>query len=192
MSTSNVEVCNIALQKLGAQRITDLDDTTNSNARECKACFTQQRDAELRRHPWNFAIKRASLPADTDGPKFGPTNFFTLPSDFIRLLPQDPEEAINTLDWRIEGKKIATYMDAPLEIRYVYRVTDPNEFDTLFVECLASRIALHLCEKITGSNSKKGACIDDYKNALAEARRTNGIENIAQEPPADPWITARL
>ncbi len=191
MATSDVAICNIALQKLGAARITSLAEDS-VEARECNACYEQQRDAELRKHPWNFAIARVSLPADATAPAFGPANSFTLPSDFLRLLPVDPEEVINDEDWRIEGKKILTNDSAPLQVRYIYRVTDPNEFDSLFVEALASKIAFQICEKITQSNQKKAAAAEDYKMAIAAARRINAFENVAQEPPPDPWDTARL
>lgn len=191
MATSDVAICNNAMQKLGAARITSLAEDS-VEARECNACYEPQRDAELRKHPWNFAIKRVSLPADATAPAFGPANSFTLPSDFLRLLPVDPEEVINNEDWRIEGKKILTNDSAPLQVRYIYRVTDPNEFDPLFEEALASRIALQTCEKITHSNQKKAAAAEDYKMAIAAARRINAFENVAQEPPPDPWDTARL
>ena len=188
---SEVDIANRALQKLGAERIVSLTQDSE-NARACNLAYPLVRDAELRAHPWNFAIARVSLPADATAPAFGPANSFTLPSDFLRLLPVDPEEVINDEDWRIEGKKILTNDSAPLQVRYIYRVTDPNEFDSLFVEALASKIAFQICEKITQSNQKKAAAAEDYKMAIAAARRINAFENVAQEPPPDPWDTARL
>lgn len=191
MATSDVAICNLAMQKLGAARITALSEDS-VEARECNACYEAQRDAELRKHPWNFAIARVSLPADATAPAFGPANSFTLPADFVRLLPKDPEEVTNDDDWRIEGKKILTNDSAPLEIRYIYRVEDPNEFDALFVEALACKIAIQTCEKITTSSQKKAAVVEEYKSAINSAKRTNAIENVAAEPPPDPWDTARL
>ena len=191
MAVSEVSICNSALQKLGAGRITALTDDSEE-ARECNTCYESMRDAELRKHAWNFAIARATLPAETYDPDFGPANSFPLPSDFLRLLPVDPEDVTNTNDWRIEGKKIRTNDSAPLYIRYIYRVEDPNEFDSIFREMLACSIALQICEKLTSSNQKKAAISEEYKSWRAEARRINAFENIAQEPPPDTWDTARL
>lgn len=191
MATSDVAICNSALQKLGASRITSLAEDSEE-ARQCSGCFEQQREAELRKHTWNFAIARATLPAETYDPDFGPANSFALPSDFLRLLPVDPEDVTNTNDWRIEGRSIRTNDSAPLYIRYIRRVEDPNEFDSLFADMLACRIALQTCEKITGSNQKKAAVADEYKTAQREAKRVNAFENVAQEPPPDTWDTARL
>ena len=187
---SVIDICNRALQKLGAERITSLDQNTE-NARACNVAYEYVRDAELRSHPWNFAIKRAQLAADTDAPAFGYDHQYTLPSDFLRLMPPDSRYNYNTLDWQIEGKKILTDDDAPLEIRYIAKVTDPNLFDALFVEVLANRMAVELCEQLTQSNTKAQIVRDDYVRAMREARRLNAFENISAEQQTDTWITSR-
>jgi hypothetical protein len=189
-STSVVEICNRALQKLGAARITSLTQDT-PNARSCNVAYNVLRKAELRSHPWSFAIKRAELAADATAPSWGRANSFTLPSDFLRLMDDYPEDNMNNKDWQIEGKKILTDDDAPLYIRYIYDVEDPNEFDSLFSEALSSKIAMELCEEITQSNSKLQAVSEMYKAAIREARRINAIENVAAKPPEDEWITVR-
>jgi hypothetical protein len=102
-----------------------------------------------------------------------------------------PEDNMNNKDWQIEGKKILTDDDAPIYIRYIYDVEDPNEFDALFSEALSSKIAMELCEEITQSNSKLQAVSEMYKAAIREARRINAIENVAAKPPEDEWITVR-
>lgn len=187
---SDVEICNVALQKLGAARISSLTEAS-VNARHCATAFEPQRDAELRAHPWSFAIVRAQLPADAVAPLFGKARSFTLPSDFIRLLSPDETLNFNNLDWKIEGNKIITDDSAPLSIRYVSRVTDANRMDTLFREALASRIALQICEPVTQSNTKMDRVERQYKAAVSEARRTNAIEKTAETPPEDTWVTVR-
>jgi hypothetical protein len=187
---SEVEICNRALQKLGAKRITSLTQDS-ANARACNVAYAVVRDAELRAHPWNFSVKRAELAAESPAPTWGRANAFPLPSDFLRSLPPYPEDNANDFDHQIEGRKILTNETSPLYIRYVYKVTDPNEMDSLFREALAAKLALELCEEITQSNTKKQILMEDYKMAIREARRTNAIENVAQDPPEDTWITAR-
>jgi len=188
---SKVEICNRALQKLGAKRITDLTEDS-VNARACNVAYEPVKLSELRKHPWNCAIKRVQIAASATPPEFGRTNSFPLPSDFVRLLPPYPEMNVNDLDWQIEGKAIYTYDDAPLNVRYIYDVTDPNEMDMLFREALATELAIELCEELTQSNTKKAGLKDDYKDIIKEAKRTNGIENVGQEPPDDPFITVRF
>jgi hypothetical protein len=187
---SEVQICNRALQRLGVKRITSLTEDSR-NARACNAAYTDLRDFELREHPWSFAAKRASIAADATGPIFNKDNYFTLPSDYIRMLPIDPEYNLNSQDWIIEGKKIATNDGAPLKIRYIYRVTDPNEMDSQFREALSAKIAWELAEELTQSSAKGDRALRDYEKIIAQAKHTNAILREAQQPPDDTWITVR-
>lgn len=191
MATSEVSICNLALQKLGAIRITALTDNSR-NARAVAACYEQMRDRELRAHVWNFAKSRAQLAASGTAPAFDFNSAFPVPSDFLRLnLPNHIQ-----LDWTLELHEgqlaILTNDSAPLNIPYIAKITDPTLFDPLFVEALACKIAANCCEEITQSNEKKKDAAQEYKDVMSEARHTNAIENIAQEPPIDTWDQARI
>jgi hypothetical protein len=187
---SKVEIANRALQLLGAKSITSLTENSR-NAQAMNRAYESVKLAELRKHPWNFAIKRAQLAANATAPLFTKANSFPLPADWVRLLPTDPEDNMNDLDWQIEGRNILTNDDAPLNIRYIYDVTDPNEMDPLFRETFAAKLADATCEEITQSNAKKAEAREVYKDVMAEARKANAIENVAAEPPEDPWISCR-
>jgi hypothetical protein len=183
---SDVEVCNLAMTMLGAETISSLTQAS-ANARRCARVYIVTRDAELRRHPWNFARARASLAEDSTAPAFGYDHRYQLPSDFLRLHP-----SADALDWQIEAGYVLTDDGAPLEVTYIRRVDDASLFDALFVEALAAKIAYLLAEEITQSNTKKAEAKDAYKAAIQEAKRANAIERVSDEPPEDPWITARL
>lgn len=187
---SLVGVCNRALQKLGEKRITSLSDNS-ATARALGDCYEAVRDALLREHPWNFAISRAELAADAEEPDWGRANAYQLPSDFLRLLPDYPEDAANSKDWQIEGQKILTDDTDPIYIRYIARVTDVTLMDALFLEAWATKMAYELCELITQSNTKKEALRTDYLDIIRMAKKTNAIENVAGKPPEDVWITGR-
>jgi hypothetical protein len=192
MSSSEVDISNRALQKLGATRIASLTDNSKS-ARACAAAYESVRDALLRRHTWNFAIKRAQLAASTTAPAFGYTNAFPLPADCLRLLPpKNVSGCIIETDWQIENGSILTNDGAPLNVRYINRVIDPNVYDVLFREALSCALALEMCEELTQSTSKKADIKTDMRDILNEAKRTNAIENNPAEAPDDPWIVARL
>lgn len=183
---SEVSIANLALQKLGAERITSLTQD-HPNARHINNCFAHIRDSEIRKRSWGFARKFVQLPAATVAPIFSYTNAFALPSDCIRILP--PRDA--TCDWRVVGRYIYTDWGAPLDLEYLHQVTDPNQMDVLFQEALACRIAWHCCEAITQSNQKKADTMTEYKAAIAEARQANAFENISDEPPEDVWVSVR-
>lgn len=189
--TSVVAICNRALQRVGAQRITDMTDNSAS-ARECNVAYEPLRDALLRRHAWSFAIGRAQLAAITSSPAFEFTYQYPLPTDFLRLLPPMNDSSVGgQFDWQIEGGMILTDDSGPLNIRYVRQVTDPNQMDPLFREVLACDVAVAVCERLTQSNQKIQIIKDERKELLAEARRINAFEANSAETPEDTWITAR-
>ena len=190
MATSEVSLCNLALQKLGAARIVALTENSR-NAKSVNACYESQRNNELRKHLWNFARKRVSLAASSVAPAFMYTSAFPLPSDFLRLI----KPARLGLDWHIEqhdgGVAILTNDGAPLEVRYLAIVTNPALFDPCFVEMLACKIAWHCCEDLTQSNTKKAALMEEYMQHRAEARKTNAFELPKNPEPVDEWLVAR-
>lgn len=190
MAISNVTICNLALQKLGQSRIVALDDD-NSNARHCNVCFEPLRDRELRAAAWNFALKRASLAASATEPAFFFSYAYPLPVDCLRV--NMPTRL--GLDWKIEQHEgvpaILTNDGGALEIRYIAKVTDPAQFDPIFVEMLACKIAWHLCEVITQSNTKKQALNAEYMDLKKEAKRLNAFEKTPASEPLDSWIAAR-
>lgn len=190
MSISTVGICNLALQKLGASRISRLSDE-DENARACNACFALLRDRELRANRWKFAIVRATLAPHATPPRFVYRYAFVLPPDCLRVL----FPARTGLDWKIENHEgevaILTNDGDTLNIRYIQQLTDPTKFDLLFVEALACKIAWHLAEAITQSNTKKAALQEEYRAAIAEARRMNAIELGALKQPVDEWLLAR-
>lgn len=188
MALSETAICNGALQRLGAKRIEALTQD-HPNARSMNAAYSRRRDALLRRYDWGFAVKRASIAADGDAPVWGDWNRYSKPSDLIRLIRDD--ETGYEVDWKVEGGFILSADAAPIEIKYIAQITDPNLFDSVFVEALECSLAMATCEEITQSTSKLGAVTDAYKDAISEAKRCGAIENGAREFMEDSWITAR-
>lgn len=188
---SKVEIANRALQLLGAKRIVSLTEDSR-NARAINAAFEPCKLALLRKHAWGCAIKRTQLAASSTAPLFGKSNSFPLPSDWVRSLPLDPDYNSNQDDRVIEGRNILTDESAPLDLRYVYDVTDANEMDALFREVLAAALAEAVCEEITQSNSKIATAIAAHTAAMAEARKANAFEKPAEKPPEDEWVTKRM
>lgn len=190
---SQVQIVNQALTKLGAARITSMDDGTNS-ARVMSAIYDIKRDAELAANPWTFAIKRASLPASTSTPAFGWAYAYPLPSDFLSLVQVGEDFTFYESDtgalFEVEGGAILTNESSPLDVRYVYRVTNPGLYPALFVEALACRLAAEACEQITQNQSKREAAWSEYKQALRQARRTNAIEQPPRLLPETGWVRA--
>lgn len=188
-SLSQVRVANLALQKLGAGEIVSMDEDTRER-RAITRCYSMLRDRELRAHNWNFSIKRKILAPSSVAPLFEFAKAFPLPADCLRPLPPARD-----VDWTIEyhegSKHILTNEGTVIYLRYVSRVTDETQFDPLFADMLACKIAWHCCEELTQSNQKKADIEREYKDAKAEAKRTNAFEQATPQEPEPPWLTAR-
>ena len=164
MANTLVSISNRALTFLGAQPITSLADDTKE-ARACNRMIEQSRDSVLRSHAWNFAVKRASLAANTTAPLFEYTNAFDWPADCLRIIE------VNTLEeWNVEGRQIVTAAAAPLEMVYISQVDDPTIFDVLFVEVLSLRLAADVAYEITASQQILSNMEELYRRKIASAR----------------------
>ena len=84
MASSDTEICNSALIKIGADLITSIDDG-NKAARLCKQQFIPLRDELIRAHPWNFAIKRMELGKTLNVPVFQWESDFPTGSSLLKI-----------------------------------------------------------------------------------------------------------
>lgn len=182
---SVVGICNRALSKLGAIRITSLEDESKE-ARACSAAYEDVRDAVLRDHPWNCATVRASLAKLAAAPDWGFANQYQWPADCLGI-----HEVDTTLAWKVEGRRILTDAGAPLRIRYAQAVTDPNQFDAAFREALAARLATEMAEELTQSRTVDEKLARRLARQYARAKIVDGQEGTPDTLPEDSWIEAR-
>lgn len=196
---SEVGICNRALQILGESALISLADNTKAG-RSMRLAYEPVRDAEIERHRWGFAIKRASLPALSDEPEHGFDYQYQPPGDFLSLLPgADLRPPSDLSDYRecegslfsMENGKILTNVGAPLKIIYKARVTDTGLFPASFCEALSARLAWECCEEITGSDAKVQLAERRYNTAIKEARWANAIQKAPQYVDDESWVMAR-
>jgi hypothetical protein len=191
---SIVDICNGALNQLGASTILTLTEDSK-NARLCNARYTQVRDSVFRSHPWNCLQKRLQLAADTATPAWGFTKQYTLPADCLRVLTILDYDA----DYKIEGRKILTD-NSTMKILYISRVEDPNEYDELLRETLSAALAADIAYAITSSNPTATNMFNLFQSKLKEARFVDSTEGQNLSPDkgmadvigADTFINSRF
>jgi hypothetical protein len=191
---SQVSIFNRALIKLGEATVLSVNDNLKP-ARTLLSIYDATRDAELRAHNWNFAIKRTRLSALVATPDWGWDLQYELPSDFLRLV-QVNEFYVRTgikqtTPFSLEGNRILTNLQAPLAIRYVARITDTTQFDALFVDALACKLAMEACETLTQSAGKLQAVAAQYNDAIKRAVFADSIENPPDELSWGSWLQSR-
>ena len=174
---STVDICNGALNQLGATTILSLTEDSK-NARLCNSRFTQVRDAVFRSHPWNCLQKRVELAADTDAPAWGFSYAYTLPADCLRLLRILDYDS----NYKVEGRKILSNTST-MKILYIGRVTDPNEYDELLRETLSAALGADIAFAVTSNNTTATNMYNLFQDKLRDARFVDSTEgqNIDQD-----------
>jgi hypothetical protein len=200
--TSTVDIANYALNSLGANNISSFDENSKP-ARLINQRYDSVRDSVFRAHPWNCLIRRAELAQETDAPAFGYTYQYALPTNpyCLRVLeftngtlsyPQDNMKS-NTGGpvFIVEGRKLLSD-EGVVKIKYVARITDPQEYDANLIDVLAASLAFEISYAITGSNSVKQMMAAEYSDKLKQARFVDGTEGAPQRLEASDFIESRF
>ena len=174
---STVDICNGALNQLGATTILSLTEDSK-NARLCNSRYTQVRDALFRTHPWNCLQTRLELAASSDSPAWGFTYAYTLPTNCLRLLRVLDYDS----NYKVEGRKILSNAST-MKILYISRVTDPNEYDELLRETLSAALGADIAYAVTSNNTTSQNMILSYQEKLRDARFVDSTEgqNVDQD-----------
>ena len=182
---SEIEICNRALIELGEKTIlTLLDD--NKRARICNVLYAPTRDLVLRKHPWNFAIKRVELAQNTADPIYDYSYSYQLPTDCLRVLIPSRE----IWEYGIEGTNLVTdYPDAML--KYIARITDPNVFDASFMDALIFKIAGAAAISLTDNDARHKDMVQLYIQSIRDAKSVNAMEKGPQWITSEQWLESR-
>ena len=187
--SSQTDVVNQTLLLLGADTIAAVDNET-PNGRIFNLLWTPQRDAVTRAHPWNFAMSQASVAVDATAPTYKWAKSYTLPPDPYCLRVWELEDP--KAPYEVQGRKILTDEGAPLKFDFISRVTDPEQFDPLFEQCLAARMAFMTAFRIAKSRSLRADMWKVYNDILVEARSIDGQEGGPRTFGADDFLDSRL
>ncbi len=164
---TKIDLCSMALLKLGEQPIQSLLDDTPSAAL-ARTLFDPIIDALIASHPWRFACRKFELNADADGK-------FLIPPECLRVL-------------QCRGDIIGNQIIAPgdiTEILAIVRVT-PDAFPSYFTSLAATKLAMEFCVPLIGEQTVFRMLAALYETELQSAKfidsttsRTADIENFS-------------
>jgi sulfur relay (sulfurtransferase) DsrC/TusE family protein len=104
------------------------------------------------------------------------------------------------VDFRVEGRKIHCDEDT-LNLIYLARITDTNEWDQLLIEAIAARLAADTAFALVQSTSLVGTLYSLYETKLSEARFVDATEGtpgaiqnvtVSGSLQSDTLVNARL
>lgn len=148
---TKIDLCSMALLKLGEQPIQSLVDDTVP-AQLGRTLFDSVVDTLLTLHPWRFACQEYTLNKDANGD-------FLIPVDCLRIIKCDGE---------IIGNKIISSTDT-MDILAIVRVP-VDKFPSYFVSLAATRLAMDFCIPLTGQQTVFRMLVALYETELQSAK----------------------
>lgn len=205
---SKVEICNMALQNIGANAITSLTENS-TNSVECNLRFDSARRAVLAVHPWNFAIKRAALSASTTAPAFTYQFGYTLPADYLMMimtaqqeqsqgaffsLPNPSKVTENNLvaadKYVIENGQLLSNVQG-VKIIYVFDQEDTTQFSAPFVDLLSYFLASRITYKIKGDTALSDRMMAVFEDKLKEFKTLDSQQGVPNRIRRSRWLASR-
>jgi len=202
MPVSKVQICNMALAKLGVKRpITSLTENSQE-AKQCNLFYDQCVDRVLRDAPWAFATRYeagqlvAEAGAQAWADQWGYA--YRYPTDCLfvrriateagRLVADPPEFAIGNDS---AGRLIFTdQQDATIE--YTARMEDPTRYDPAFVDALVWKIADAVAMPLSVSDGLRARADQMYRVAISEAKAIAANERRRGADPDFGSIASRV
>ena len=131
---TKVDLCSMALLKLGERPIQSLSDDSVAS-QLARTLFDPIMDALIASHPWRFAMRTYELTETLDGD-------FIIPSDVLRVI---------SAPGKISCGRIAAPGDK-ISIVAMIRVA-PETFPAYFVSLAVTKLAMEFCVPLTGDQA---------------------------------------
>lgn len=181
MAQSAVQICNMALSRIGVSKpIASLDEASNE-ARQCSLWYEQCRDEVLQAYPWKFARKVAAL-QETGDAHPGWEYSFAYPNDCLTTLKltDDAGDRIATsatssllkIAYDVVASsagKLIVCDQTGLYLHYTSRVESPAQFTPLFMSALAWRLAAELATPLAAKPDISAKAFESYMGVINEA-----------------------
>jgi hypothetical protein len=182
MSFSILDICNLALIKIGSAKIVALTDKDDVNLSKI---YSQIRDQLLIQYPWNFARTREELSPNDEAPAFEWDYEYDLPVDYLGR----PELYDTMAEFVIEGTSLLCNDDV-IYLKYTTQITDTSLFTNIFIDCLVLAIASELAIPITNDQKLKLSLLQELKMKLLDGFLANEYENnFAEAEINSSWQT---
>jgi len=189
MAISKTDIANKTLGHLGQDPIIDLDSDQSVKGSAIREAYDQTLKEVLRDFDWKFATFRKDLNADG--------SYTAADFSYRYILPTNPEllRFLNIVtDTRIAYSLEAGYLYTNLSsvrIRYIGKVTDPNQFDATFVETFALKLAAVRGYKITGNQELADGFLAKYEKLKMDAQTNDSQEKQQTYQDDSQWEASR-
>ena len=170
---TKIDLCSIALLKLGENPIQSLTDDSAA-AKLSRTLYDTVIDSLLASHPWRFATSEITLTQNTDGN-------FLIPMDVLRVLKTNG---------RILGDRI--FSSATSETIIAIMRTTVDKFPSYFVSLAATRLAMEFCVPLLGDQNVFRTLVALYETELQTAKFIDSTTSTGTAIDDYPLISTRF
>jgi len=166
MAFTEIEVANIALTKIGSERISSLNEATNT-ARTVNTCFHFVRKQVLSHGVWNFAMKNSTLSKlpTSSNPEFA--SEFQLPSSCLKVVKLNGQ---SNIPFRVEGDRLFCDLDE-VSVKYIDDIENAGLFAIEFIEAFTHKLAADICFRLTQNQSRANQLATEYHQLVLPMTR---------------------
>jgi len=184
MAYTAVQICNIALTRVGGKRISSLSEQSE-NAIIANTIYNPIYEHVLASYEWHCAIRRAKLAQLSSSPEYEYDYKYQLPSSpkCLRVLSTYPEA-----EYKIEGQALLCNVDQ-IYIRYIARV-DESELDSHVALVVAARLAIEFANRVAQDTALKGQLWQEFQLIELKAKNIDGKGREKDEKGEYDWIKA--
>lgn len=195
-----IEICNMALSRIGRDRIISLD-SNNEESRQCKMYYDMCRQSLLKDYDWGFA-KRIDQMAQVDFKHFGWQYVYAYPSgclQILRIYNNNGESLVHNSDeddeWDIfnmsgSSQAVACNVDMAM-VEYIIDVRDSGVYSAQFCDALAWRIAAEIAMQLTGDANLRGQSWQFYEMTVRKVKTNTARERNVDKRNINKYIKAR-
>lgn len=177
--SSKIDICNMALAGLNANRVTDIDTPTTNEEKLCNIFFQALADEVMMEGSWTSAIYRDTLTQTVNTPEFDFLYEYQLPVDPLCLKVLDINFVNSDYEYVIEGNKLLT--DAvSVSIRFIGRNTSVSSWDPMLVRAMTARLRAELASTLTGDTRRAELELQKYIRIRDESLALNNQQGSKQ------------
>ncbi len=189
---SDVDICNQALDMVGAATIVSLGEAS-AGGRACQRLYPQARDALLAIHPWRFAMARQALARFDEAPPADWSLVYALPNGCLVARYLEATSGLRqgpTTRFEVRADRLLTDL-ADAVLVFTRRVEQAGDFDPLFVESLSALLAVRLGAALRVDSDLMREAQRNYQLALGQARAVDANQASNRDQWEAEWIEAR-
>ncbi len=187
---SQVEIANMALSNLGADRIVSLSDNTVS-AKEVSARYNIIADMVMSMGAWPSVKRRAELAQLDVTPEFGFSYAFQLPTNpkCLRVLRLN-ECRLGEIPYSVEGDTLLCN-DATVSILYAARLDNTESYDIFLMQAIIAQLTISMAYKFTGQSKVTEGLILKFEKDVTRLLGLASSQSSSERLPSDDYLDAR-